>query len=41
MDPIYKKWFMSPIPPKGLNLNFPMSEDVVKLHKSPNDKAFE
>jgi len=41
MDPIYKKWFMSPIPPKGLNLNFPMNEDMVKLHKSPNDKVFE
>ena len=40
-EKIYKKWFMSPIPPKGLNLNFPMSEDVAKTFKSPNDKAFE
>lgn len=38
---IYKKWFMSPIPPHGLNLNFPMSEDVAKAFKNPNDKAFE
>ena len=40
-DKIYKKWFMSPIPPKGLNLMFPMSEDVVAAFKNPNDKAFE
>ncbi len=38
---IYKKWFMSPIPPKGLNLNFPMSEDVAQIFKHPNDRAFE
>ncbi|MBA3903774.1 MAG: amino acid ABC transporter substrate-binding protein [Rhodocyclaceae bacterium] len=41
MDKVYKKWFMSPVPPKGLNLNFPMSDDMVKLHKNPNDKAYE
>lgn len=38
---IYTKWFMSPIPPNGINLNFPMSDDMVNLFKSPNDKAFE
>lgn len=35
---IYQKWFMNPIPPKGLNLNFPMSEGMKKLFASPNDK---
>lgn len=40
-EKIYKKWFMSPIPPKGLNLNFPMSDDVAQVFKNPNDKAFE
>jgi len=40
-EKIYKKWFQSPIPPKGLNLNFPMSDDVAKLYKSPNDKAYD
>lgn len=40
-EAIYKKWFMSPIPPKGINLNFPMSEDMIKLYRNPNDKAFE
>ncbi|WP_213297557.1 glutamate/aspartate ABC transporter substrate-binding protein [Paraburkholderia sacchari] len=40
-DPIYKKWFESPIPPKGLNLNFPESDDMKALYKSPNDKAID
>ncbi|HCL3468561.1 TPA: amino acid ABC transporter substrate-binding protein, partial [Pseudomonas aeruginosa] len=29
------------IPPKGLNLNFPMSEELKKLIASPTDKAAE
>lgn len=37
----YKKWFQSPIPPKGLNLDFPMSADMTNLFKSPNDKAID
>lgn len=40
-EKIYKKWFQSPIPPKGLNLSFPMSDDMVQLYKNPNDKAFD
>ncbi len=38
---IYKKWFESPIPPKGLNLNFPESDDMKALFKNPNDKAID
>ncbi|MFL6621670.1 MAG: glutamate/aspartate ABC transporter substrate-binding protein [Sulfurifustaceae bacterium] len=38
---LYNKWFMSPIPPKGLNLNFPMSDDMKALFKNPNDKAYQ
>lgn len=41
MTKIYNKWFKSPIPPKGLNLNFPLSAEVAKLLRNPNDKAFE
>ena len=40
-DTIYKRWFESPIPPKGLNLNFPMSDDMKALFKNPNDKAID
>ena len=38
METIYHKWFMSPIPPKGLNLDFPMSDTMKKLFAHPNDK---
>ncbi|MGE5469186.1 MAG: glutamate/aspartate ABC transporter substrate-binding protein [Bacteroidota bacterium] len=40
-EKIYAKWFMNPIPPKGLNLNMPLSEEMKVLYKSPNDKAFD
>lgn len=40
-EKLYARWFMSPVPPKGLNLNFPLSEDMKALYKNPNDKAFE
>ena len=40
-EKIYAKWFMNPIPPKGLNLNMPLSEEMKALYKAPNDKAFE
>ena len=40
-EKLYNKWFMSPIPPKGLNLNLPLSDDMKQLFKSPNDKAFQ
>nr|WP_229804572.1 glutamate/aspartate ABC transporter substrate-binding protein [Paludibacterium paludis] len=39
VNALYKKWFQSPIPPKGLNLNFPMSADLKALYASPTDKA--
>ena len=34
---LYDKWFMSPIPPRGVNLNFPMSEALKKAVADPND----
>jgi len=40
-EKIYAKWFLNPIPPKGLNLNFPLSEEMKALFKAPNDKALE
>jgi glutamate/aspartate transport system substrate-binding protein len=38
---IYTKWFENPIPPKGLNLNFPLSDAMKKLYASPNDNALD
>lgn len=36
---IYAKWFTMPIPPKGLNLNFPMTAPIQQAFKNPNDKG--
>ena len=36
---IYEKWFLRPIPPKGLNLNVPMSEAFKKVIASPTDSG--
>jgi glutamate/aspartate transport system substrate-binding protein len=38
---LYKKWFQSPIPPKGLNLNLPLSDEMKALFENPNDKALQ
>jgi len=35
---IYTKWFQSPIPPKGVNLNLPMSEELKANLKALSDK---
>jgi ABC-type amino acid transport substrate-binding protein len=37
-DRLYKKWFMSPIPPKNINLNLPMSAQLRDSLKAPSDK---
>lgn len=34
---LYKKWFESPIPPKNVNLNWPMSEQLKKVVANPTD----
>lgn len=39
IDDIYAKWFTQPIPPKGLNLNFPMSDELKQLIAHPTDQA--
>jgi glutamate/aspartate transport system substrate-binding protein len=40
-EKLFRKWFQSPIPPKGLNLNLPLSDEMKELFRSPNDKAFQ
>jgi glutamate/aspartate transport system substrate-binding protein len=37
--PIYEKWFLKPIPPKGINLNVPMSDAFKKVIASPTDSG--
>lgn len=35
----FETWFKKPIPPKNLNMNFELSDDMKALFKVPNDKA--
>jgi ABC-type amino acid transport substrate-binding protein len=35
---LYTKWFQSPIPPKGINLNAPMSKELTDNMKALSDK---
>ncbi len=39
INPIYEKWFRNPIPPKGINLNLPMSDAFKKVVASPTDSG--
>ncbi|MGH8710595.1 MAG: transporter substrate-binding domain-containing protein [Burkholderiales bacterium] len=39
IEKIYAKWFNSSIPPKGINLNFPMTPVIREAFKNPNDKG--
>lgn len=37
INKIYAKWFQSPIPPKGINLNVPMSPELKAAFAKPTD----
>ena len=39
INKIYEKWFQKPVPPKGLNLNVPMSEQFKKVIANPTDSG--
>src|SRR3954465_13195139 len=39
INAIYEKWFLKPIPPKGINLNLPMSDSFKKVVASPTDSG--
>ncbi|PHM70704.1 amino acid ABC transporter substrate-binding protein [Xenorhabdus kozodoii] len=38
-EKMFDRWFKEPIPPKNLNLNFSISDEMKDLFKAPNDKA--
>ena len=38
---LYNVWFTQPIPPHGINLNFPMSAAMRALFAHPNDRALD
>ena len=35
---IYRRWFQSPLPNKGPNLNWPPPDALLQLYRSPNDQ---
>jgi len=39
IEKIYSKWFTSPIPPRGVNLNFPMTPAIRDAFANPNDRG--
>ena len=41
IDKLYAKWFINPIPPQGASLNFPMSDKLRELIKTPSDAPAE
>lgn len=38
---LYQRWFESPIPPAGVNLDYPMSEQMKALFANPNDQPLD
>ncbi len=38
---LYNVWFTQPIPPHGINLNYPLSAEMRALFAHPNDKALD
>ncbi|MCX5539005.1 transporter substrate-binding domain-containing protein [Paraburkholderia sp. CNPSo 3076] len=38
---LYTKWFTQPVPPKGMNLNYPLSNENRALFAHPNDRALD
>ena len=39
INKIYSKWFLSPVPPKGINLNVPMSDVFKHVVAKPTDSG--
>jgi glutamate/aspartate transport system substrate-binding protein len=39
INQIYAKWFTSPIPPRGVNLNFQMTPPIKEAFANPNDRG--
>jgi glutamate/aspartate transport system substrate-binding protein len=39
INAIYEKWFLKPVPPKGINLNVPMSDQFKKVVANPTDSG--
>lgn len=40
INKIYDKWFLNAIPPKNININFPMNDTTKSIFANPTDAAF-
>jgi ABC-type amino acid transport substrate-binding protein len=40
-EKLYNTWFTQPIPPHGINLNYPLSPEMRDLFAHPNDRALD
>jgi glutamate/aspartate transport system substrate-binding protein len=39
MEKLYNKWFMSPIPPKGINIDYPLNAETKDAFANPSSKG--
>lgn len=39
INDLYAKWFTKPVPPRGVNLNFPMTDAIREIYAAPNNKG--
>ncbi|CAN7345316.1 transporter substrate-binding domain-containing protein [Variovorax sp. LjRoot84] len=39
MEKLYAKWFVSPIPPKNININYPMNAETKEAFANPSSKG--
>lgn len=39
MEQLYRKWFLSPIPPKGVNINYPLNSETRDAFAHPTSKG--
>ena len=39
MEKLYARWFTSPIPPKGVNINYPLNAETREAFANPSDKG--
>ena len=39
MEKLYAKWFMAPIPPKNININYPMNAETREAFANPSSKG--
>lgn len=39
INELYAKWFTKPVPPRNVNLNFPLTDAIREVYASPNNKG--